>query len=152
MSLWHENRRERGKLGININILDHDTITNSRGYRQSFWSETGFVRIRNMAFKKHRRVYTLGNLLRTSYSKSHKSSWLKIIVWRSIPSLSDGRWKDEVIKGGSNFWVSRQNPTVWLFKWNLFASVVQVFPILKKWNLKFLSNFFFLWPLLEEKV
>ena len=80
MSLWHENGRERGKLGIDINILDHDKITNSRGYRQSFWSETGFVRIPNMAFKKHRRVYTLGNLLRTSYSKSHNSCWLKIIV------------------------------------------------------------------------
>lgn len=67
MSLWHENRMERGKLGIDINILDHDTVTNSRGYRQSFWSESGFVRIGNTALKKHRRVYTLGNLLRTSY-------------------------------------------------------------------------------------
>ena len=39
MSLWHENRRKRGKLGIDINILYHDTVTNTRGYRQSFWSE-----------------------------------------------------------------------------------------------------------------
>lgn len=42
MSLWHENGRERGKLAININILDHETVTNSRDYRQSFWSEIGF--------------------------------------------------------------------------------------------------------------
>lgn len=67
MSLWHENGRERGKLVIDINILYDDTVTNTRGYRQSFWSESGFVLIRNMALKKHRRVYTLGNLLRTSY-------------------------------------------------------------------------------------
>lgn len=68
MSLWHENGRERGKLGIDINILDHDTVTNTRGYRQSFWSESGFVRIRNMAsLKKDGSVYTLANLLRTTY-------------------------------------------------------------------------------------
>lgn len=67
MSLWHENGRERGKLGIDINIPDHDTVTNTRGYRQSFWSESRFVLIRNMALKKHRRVYTLGNMSRTSY-------------------------------------------------------------------------------------
>ena len=42
------------------------------------------------------------------------------LMFLSFQSVSE--WWRLVFKGGSNFWVSRWNPTVWRFSWNLFSN------------------------------